>query len=173
MDSTAKIAGRWNYADSETPHQYGELESYLRSAKWLDGCPRVEDRGCGCAFARQFFTTHYWGVDGTPSPWTDEVVDLMTYRRKVPGLLMRHVLEHNFKWCVLLENALEDFTQRMALVIHIPLAPFDEYLAPAVFSGGEVPNIRLCRDDLLRRLLPYLRGMEELDSGETCYYLQK
>ena len=176
MDANAPIAGRWDYSYSvDKPHQYGELESYQLAAEWLNPCSEVEDRGCGCAFARQFYTTVYTGVDGSPSRWTDKVVDLMTYRREVPGIQMRHVLEHNGEWQVILRNALNDFTKRMALVVHIPLSPdADHYLAPAVFPGDiAVPNISLSRHDLLVLLAPYARKLIELPNGELIFYLEK
>jgi hypothetical protein len=99
----------------------------------------------------------------------------MTYRREVPGIQMRHVLEHNGEWQVILRNALNDFTKRMALVVHIPLSPdADHYLAPAVFPGDiAVPNISLSRHDLLVLLAPYARKLIELPNGELIFYLEK
>ena len=99
----------------------------------------------------------------------------MSYRRIVPGILLRHVLEHNYKWPVILQNALEDFTVRMVIVLHIPLSRLaDQYLNPAVFPGRvEVPNIQLCKRDFMVPVAPYLERMETLNTGELMFYLQK
>ena len=82
MDETVQIAGRWNYESFLEPIQYGETESYRLAAAWLNGCSEVEDWGCGCAFAKRFFTTQYIGIDGSKSLWNDKVADLMIYRSK-------------------------------------------------------------------------------------------
>ena len=49
-----------------------------------------------------------------------EVVDLVTYRSTVPGIFMRHVLEHNDDWARILDNALASFRERMALILFTP-----------------------------------------------------
>ena len=38
------------------------------------------------------------------------------YRSSVPGIFMRHILEHNYEWARVLDSALASFTQRMALI---------------------------------------------------------
>jgi hypothetical protein len=44
------------------------------------------------------------------SPRCAEVVDLAHYRSNVPGIFMRHILEHNYEWARILDNALASFT---------------------------------------------------------------
>jgi hypothetical protein len=62
----------------------------------------------------------YRGIDGTSSPFCDEVVDLVAYRSTVPAIFMRHVLEHNYDWARILDNALASFSERMVLILFTP-----------------------------------------------------
>jgi hypothetical protein len=59
----------------------------------------------------------YRGIDGIPSPRCAEFVDLVQYRSSVPWIFMRHILEHNYEWARVLDNALASFTQRITLIL--------------------------------------------------------
>lgn len=60
-----------------TPQPYGDSASYRLGASWLERCALVEDWGCGLGWLRRFVPPgRYRGVDGTASPFADEVVDL-------------------------------------------------------------------------------------------------
>lgn len=112
-------AGRWApwYATGR-PVSYGETVTYQMAADWLAGLA-VEDWGCGCAAFRGFHDGPYLGVDGTPG-WADEVVDLVTRRSETPGLLLRHVLEHNEEWPAILANATASASERIVVVTFVP-----------------------------------------------------
>lgn len=170
-----KIAGLWDYSNLTSPYQYGEIESYIKAAGWLNECATVEDRGCGCAFARKFFTTNYVGIDGSPSQWTDKVADLLVYKNEVEGILLRHVLEHNEDWRTVLQNALDSFTKRMVIVLHIPPKPEDFFCSPCVFPNGiAIPNIAISEVSFNQLINAFLVKKEVLSkTGEILYYLEK
>lgn len=105
----------------EKPSVFGESPCYEKGAHWLRSCSLVEDWGCGFGWMRTLIPAErYRGIDGTASPFCDEVVDLSVYRSKVPGIFMRGVIEHNYDWDTILANALTSFIERMALVVFTP-----------------------------------------------------
>lgn len=159
---TQPIAGRWTYEGFTTPYCYGGKDSYWLGMSWLTGCAVIEDWGCGCAYAKNYTPTgsQYVGVDGSPSQWT-AIVDNLEARRSQPeGLFMRHVLEHNPNWRLVLANALTAFTRRMSLITFLPLAVADASigeLRPGGSVATPVPNIRLSAGDLWVAVAPYVR----------------
>lgn len=117
--------GRWDhwYASdvADCPVPYADTETYRLGAEWLKDCALVEDWGCGRGWMSRFMDPQrYWGIDGSHSPWANDIVDLATYKSSVPGIFMRHVLEHNWEWEVVLRNAVESFNERMCLVLFTP-----------------------------------------------------
>ena len=91
----------------------------------------------------------YRGIDGTPSPLCAEVVDLVKYRSTVPGIFMRHILEHNYEWARILDNALASFTERMALILFTPEQEATEEIA--FRSDVGVPDIAFRLADITDR----------------------
>lgn len=121
--SSPSMLGRWApwYSSKQRlAHHYGPPTTYVVAEEWLAGLS-VEDWGCGYAQFKGFHQGGYWGVDGTPG-WCDEVADLtIPLRGKAPeGLLLRHVLEHNTEWRMILRNAVDSFQKRMVLVVFTP-----------------------------------------------------
>lgn len=113
-------AGAWDkvYAKATDAKAFGGLRSYQLGAEWLRPCASIEDWGCGMGWLRTLIEPErYRGIDGSASPFADEVVDLAEYRSETPGLFMRHVLEHDWRWAQILDNALASFTERMALIL--------------------------------------------------------
>ena len=111
--------GRWApWYERGTPVSYGDTVTYRLAAEWLSGLA-VEDWGCGCARFRDLHDGPYLGVDGTPG-WCDVVDDLATRRSSTPGLLLRHVLEHDRDWPVILANAVASATERIVVVTFAP-----------------------------------------------------
>ena len=94
----------------------------------------------------------YRGLDGTASPFCDAVVDLVTYRSCVPGVFLRHVLEHNDAWARILDNALASFTDRMAVILFTPERAVTEVIARHPEVG--VPDIAFRLADLTDRFPP-------------------
>ena len=147
--------GKWTawYQGLEEPWPYGETTSYEIGAAWLADCARTEDWGCGAGWLSTLIPPdRYRGIDGTPSPRCAEVVDLVEYRSTVPGLFMRHILEHNYAWARILDNALASFTERMALIL---FTPEQETTAEIAFRADvSVPDIAFRLADLTDRFPP-------------------
>lgn len=164
------------------PAPYGASESYRLGADWLADCSRVEDWGCGTGWLRTFIPLdRYHGIDGTASPFADEVADLRTHRSETPGLFMRHVLEHNHDWRDVLDATQASFTERMALILFTPMAPQTrEHPELASLGGIDVPVISFAHGDLVARFAPGVAWtFEDLASPETffgverIYYLER
>src|SRR5271166_500073 len=115
------MLGRWDpwYATGQRLAAcYGPLDTYRIAEDWLRGLS-IEDWGCGYAQFKDVHEGPYRGVDGTKG-WADVVADLRVHTTRCEGLLLRHVLEHNPDWRVLLANAVQSFTKRMVLVVFTP-----------------------------------------------------
>jgi hypothetical protein len=147
--------GKWAqaYKGLESPEPYDDVFTYEVAAQFLEPCELVEDWGCGKGWARTIFdASRYRGVDGSRTPFTDVVADLVNYRSKVPGILIRHVLEHNYRWAEILDNALASFCERMVLVIFTPLSEKTRAIAYNPHIG--VPDIAFKLEDITDRFGP-------------------
>jgi hypothetical protein len=136
---------------SRRPPPYADTETYRLGADWLARCALVEDWGCGKGWLRTLVAAgRYRGIDGSRTPFADEVTDLASYRSEVPGIFMRHVLEHDFRWQRILDNALASFTDRMALILFTPLVAETGDIEWEDPPG--VPNIAFRLADLTERM---------------------
>ncbi len=116
--------------DHDYRYAYGETDTYHLGAQWLAPCAEVQDWGCGRGYFKVAWEQHakgrYVGVDvgvdsvPTHNPFADVVADLTNYRTSTSGIFMRHVLEHNYEWRDILDNAASSFTDRMFLAIFTP-----------------------------------------------------
>lgn len=144
--------GRWTpwyekLAAGAAPQPYGSSPMYALGAEYLEPCSLVEDWGCGMGWMRNLIPPErYRGIDGTASPFCDEVVDLAEYRSKVPGIFMRGVIEHCYDWEKVLTNAVRSFTERMVLVLFTPLSDSTQEIGFTEELG--VPDISFSLDDL-------------------------
>lgn len=173
------MRGRWDkYHEHAQPQPYGDPSTYDLGARWLRSCDWVEDWGCGLGWARFYFPSwRYRGIDGSQGPAVDEIVDLTTYRSEVPGIFMRHVLEHNPEWSKVLDNAVASFTHRMALILFTPMA--DRTHQIAWNAGYEVPDISFSAKDLESKFPDGVdfrvedRRTSSQYGTERIYYLEK
>jgi len=130
--------------------QFGGDTTYRKAMEFLEGCARVEDWGCGTAYARRFLKAGvYVGVDGSPNKFCDAQVELAEYTSRAEGILIRHVLEHNPDWRTILGNALASFTKRLALIVSTPFGPETREIA---VQWGGIPDISFRREDLVEAL---------------------
>lgn len=140
---------RW-YASlrpGDAPEPYGLSDTYRLGAEWLADCALVEDWGCGKGWLRTLVgADRYRGVDGSQTPFADVIADLAGYRSIVPGVFMRHVLEHDFRWQVILRNALLSTAERMALILFTPLGSETRDIEWEPDPG--VPNLSFALEDL-------------------------
>lgn len=148
--------GKWNVAHSglgEIPRPYGATDSYPMGARWLAPCELIEDWGCGAGwFSFLTESCRYRGIDGSKTPFADEIADLAEYRSQVPGIFMRHVIEHDFRWERILDNALASFTERMCLILFTPLSQNGTHDIEWEDPPG-VPNLSFALDDLTDRMV--------------------
>lgn len=158
-DSPDSNLGKWDvwYKDltDEDGHiggfYYANTITFQLAAAFLD-VDQVEDWGCGTGTFKGYFDGKYVGVDGSKTPWSDKVVDLCKYTSSVPGILMRGVLEHNYEWKKILDNALQSFTEKFCLILFTPLVDNTNEIASNRVYGIDVPDISFSRDDIEIRL---------------------
>lgn len=108
-------------------------ETYEGPISWLlETCESIEDWGCGMAWGRKYAEGRYRGVDGSPAAaeFADEICDLRDYHSDVDGIFMRHILEHNWDWDVLLKNVMGSFRKRFVLVLFTPFSDVTHPLQP-------------------------------------------
>jgi hypothetical protein len=102
--------------------RYADTVTYLMAAAFMADVEEVEDWGCGAGGFKRFCHGRYIGVDGSKTPFADKIVDLETYTSSVDGIVMRHVLEHNYNWEKILKNAVKSFRRKLCLVLFTPFS---------------------------------------------------
>lgn len=135
-------------ADKQLP--YGDTVTYFMAEDWLRGLD-VEDWGCGYGWFKNVHYGNYKGIDGTNSRWCDKVEDLRTYKSSSPGILLRHVLEHNHDWKQVLDNAVASFTKKLCIILFTPLVDETKVIVEDVCGLG-VPDIAFNLSDIVSRL---------------------
>lgn len=166
--------GRWEqwYQRDEafmlTP--YGESSTYDIGAEFLQDCETVEDWGCGLGWFRTKRWDGYTGVDGSHTPHANVYADLREYRSDVPGIFMRHVLEHNHEWAQILDNAIASFRERMVLILFTPLADETHVIGSTNIGGIEIPDYSFALNDIWDRFPDNVVFRDfEVSSPETQY----
>lgn len=149
--------GRWDrwygLLDPDVPEPFGQSDTYALGAAWLADCGLVEDWGCGKGWMRHLIPSHrYRGLDGSATPFADEIVDLATYTSTVPGIFLRHVLEHDERWAAIWANALASAQYRLFAVLFTPLADHETHRIAFAADPG-VPDISFHLPDLVRPAL--------------------
>lgn len=146
----------------------GEDTTYALGMGFLDGLPLVEDWGCGGRWAQRFLTRgEYLGIDGT-STFADVNADLREYRSQADGIFMRHVLEHNDDWRLILANAVASFGSRFALIVFTPFRERTERMTDWDWVVPPVVNISFRREDLLEILTPFDVREEHVRTDTPC-----
>lgn len=167
---TMKPLANWNYgAIPQFP--YGEETSYRKAIEFLDGPWVIEDWACGTAWARRFVKRgRYIGIDGSWSLHCDLIADLRTYRSSADAILMRHLLEHNWEWEKILENALSSFQKKFSLVLFTPFSDQTHPIQMSKVGGGDatVPDLSFRKQDLLD-VIGSLPFEEESFKSDTQY----
>lgn len=177
--------GKWNkwycMLQKNGPEAYGVSDTYQLGADWLQDCSVIEDWGCGKGWFSKFVPEYkYIGIDGSHSPFAVRVVDLVNYQSNVPGIFMRHVIEHDYEWKTLLTNALNSFTERMVLILFTPMS--DETHELTYHTDPGVPELSFSMNDILELIqlagvscqveqYPFASGYD--DGKETVFYLEK
>ena len=97
--------------------------------------------------------TKYTGLDGSETPYADKIVDLEAYQSHSPGILVRHVLEHNYNWEQVLKNAIASFGKKMCLCLFTPFETSTREIAHNRTSGVDVPDLSFARSDIEQHLV--------------------
>jgi hypothetical protein len=140
-------------AANPTSFKYSDTVTYEKGFNWLKCCQVIEDWGCGAGGFKRFFTNvknQYIGIDGSITPFSNVKADLVTYKSNVPGIYMRHILEHNYEWRKVLENALQSFTERFCLVLFTPFTDATKEIAHNLPHGVDVPDIAFSKDEITK-----------------------
>jgi hypothetical protein len=147
------------YQNVGAPSPYDDdAVSYQRAGAFLSGPGLVEEWGCATTWGSRFVGAPYRGVDGAEGVerWGAARADLREYvsRPRVPKILMRHVLEHNWEWGRILANMTDSFTDRAVLVLFIPPGDRDADLpgAARVEKPGDPPGLQLNAETLANYL---------------------
>ena len=180
--SDRSMLGRWESWYSKVGAlgsiQYGDSVTYNLAAKFMSDVSELEDWGCGTAAFKKFYGGKYIGIDGTNNPFVDKVVDLRNYRSSVDGIMLRHVLEHNYDWKGVLENALLSFKKKLCLVIFTPFVEATHEIAHNGTSGVDVPDIAFNKQELESFFSDLQWRVETRDTRtqykiEHIYYIEK
>lgn len=139
--------GRWAqwYHGLQEPEPYGDTRSYYVAGAFLKDCEVVADWGCG----KGFFKTvrpDCVGVDGTLTAFSDVVADLTRYVHFTDGVLLRHVLEHNYDWPSILNNAISSAQYKLCIVLFTPMS--DQTHVITVNPDIDVPDIGFRLEDI-------------------------
>jgi hypothetical protein len=143
--------GKWDslYKDlsvvdrASHPIKFGDGITYRIAAAFLADVQKVEDWGCGTGGFKEFCSPEYVGIDGSKSPFADRVADLIDYRSQVPGIHLRHVLEHNYDWEIVLANAVASAEQKLCVCLFTPFATTTREIA--FNTDVDVPVLSLPR----------------------------
>lgn len=160
----------WDY--SKGAPSYGTEASYRIAASFLDGCGAVvEDWGCGGCGARKYFSrSRYIGIDGS-GPYADVVTDLRERREtEASGILIRHVLEHNFSWTDILWNAADSEASRIAVVLFLEPRAFTELW---ISNSDNIPNLHVGERTMLRILSGFNVRCETVERNDGTPHKQE
>lgn len=165
--------GAWDsqHGALDEPLLYGST-TYEIAAALLADCLLVEDWGCGGGGFKHYRADGYVGVDSSLSPCRDVEADLGDYRTVTPGILIRHVLEHNDRWPLILANALASFTQRLVIVLFTPFDTVETTVLLREPDYGNVPVISFRPGDLLDIIFaadPTSVAIQRVESPDTAY----
>jgi hypothetical protein len=127
--------------------RYADTVTYLIAAAFTADMEEVEDWGCGAGGFKRFCRGRYIGIDGSKTPFADKIVDLCAYTSSVDGIVIRHVLEHNYNWTEILKNAMKSFRRKLCVVLFTPFAPPEgtTEITHNREHGVDVPDLALPR----------------------------
>lgn len=164
MSNVGKWDG-WYATGLDAPQAYGDEITYRIAGEFLSGLA-VADWGCGKGFFSTIHDGEYVGVDGSATPFATVTADLVEYREPSEGILLRHVLEHDHNWKLILDNALASFTKRMVLVLFTPLQDVTRVLAG---NPNGVPDIGFAVADITSCFGLTVRWTQETFNTNTQY----
>lgn len=145
------MLGKWDYwyrnVKRMSSFRYGNTISYSLAEEFLKDL-EVEDWGCGTGAFKRIHQGAYIGIDGSKTPFANKIADLRHYQSRVDGIMMRHILEHNYDWELVLRNALASFKKRFCLVIFTPFRTTTKVIDQNKKHGVDVPTISFKKSDI-------------------------
>ena len=137
----------------------------------------VEDWGCGYGGFENYTGKHqtHVGIDGSHSPFASKIADLETYTSDTDAIHMRHILEHNPNWLIILHNSLKSFNKRMVLTLFTPYQNKTHILARYPNfnkTGVEMIDIGFLRDDIVNEFTEIDWFSVEYIKTETQYGIE-
>jgi hypothetical protein len=167
------MTGRWSpwYNQPDPPRPYGDTTTYRIAEQWLAGLP-VEDWGCGYGWYKTIHDGDYLGIDGTPG-YADIVTDLVTYRSETPGLLLRHVLDHNVDWYDILTNAADSCTHTLVVILFVPPTRDDTTTLIGWNRQLGVPDLALPHDTIADYCPEWVDYRTDTQHGTERVYVRR
>ena len=146
----SKWDGWYENVNSEimSAFRYADTITYRMAAAFMVDVKEVEDWGCGTGGFKRFYRGKYTGIDGSRTPFADKIVDLCNYESNVDGIVIRHVLEHNYQWEKILEAAVRSFTKKLCVILFTPFSDTTKEIAHNRQHGVDVPDLSFCREDI-------------------------
>lgn len=152
---------------------YATADTYRLAAEWLRACPSVADWGGGSGYFKTFLPSdvQYTLVDGTAQTTDQVLADLTKYDQPTDGILIRHVLDINADWRIILHNALRAFRQRMVVITYTPAVEQTTYIRHK--SGWPIHHFSPA--DLVSAMGPHFVKSElvETTHPERLFYLER
>ena len=151
---------KWNHWFTNTtldkPGPIGDSITYELGYNFLKDCNEIQDWGCGFGGLTRLIKDEdnikYIGVDGSNTPFATIKADLLDFKSNTEGIFIRHVLEHNYDWKILLDNACKSFTKKMCLILFIDFSNETRELRHNRNLGIDVPDLSISKSDLLQIL---------------------
>lgn len=163
---------KWDKFYEKIPTHHHAQESYMRAAKFLQTCSKVEDWGVGHGGFLKYRPDAI-GIDGSNTPFArKKYVDLTQYTSPCDGIHIRHVLEHNYEWKKIIENALKSAKKRIVVTFFIPMAVLTrltEQLCDNNEIGINVPDLRISEYEFSELIKNHVVYIENIKSPETRY----
>ena len=159
------MADKWNEwyknltKDDIGCFRYSNTITYKSGYYFLNSCDKIEDWGCGTGGFKLQFTNNdlhkYIGIDGSITPFSDIKADLLEYISEIDGIFMRHVLEHNYEWKKILENACKSFNKKMCLILFTPFSDETKEIAHNLQHGVDCPDLSFNKNELINIFQKY------------------
>lgn len=181
METETSRVGLWNrvYRQGGLRRMYSDDRTARMGAQFLNAADihEVEDWGCGWGGFKDHLAPHqkYIGIDGSKTPYAGRIVDLEEYTSHVDGIFLRHVLDHNLGWELILKNAISSFVRRMVLVLFTPLGEETRILHEYPEWGGTMKtmvDISFRKQDITRHFDGLLWSSDENIKTPTQYGLE-
>jgi hypothetical protein len=175
---------KWNYWYKNIKKEdmgsfcYGETITYKLGYDFLQDCKKIEDWGCGVGGFKRFVINNknieYVGVDGSVTPFADIKADLTDYTSNTEGIFMRHILEHNYKWRKIIQNACKSFTKKMCLILFTPFSEtITKEIAHNLHIGVDVPDLSFNQNELEDIFISYnIKFKLETFNTQTGYNIE-